>query len=55
MNTSSLDLAIEELAAVIVMADANDPESIDSVRRGLEKHHEALSTSGASSATWRPD
>jgi two-component system, chemotaxis family, sensor kinase CheA len=49
MNTSSFDLAIEELAAVIVMADANDPESIDSVRRGLEKLHEGLSASGASS------
>ncbi|HEX7597627.1 MAG TPA: Hpt domain-containing protein, partial [Polyangia bacterium] len=48
MNTSSLDLAIEELAAVIVMADANDPESIDSVRRGLEKLHEGLSAGGAS-------
>jgi len=42
MEKPLLDQAIEELATAVVMADADDPESIDAVRRGLEKLNTAL-------------
>ncbi len=42
MEKPALDQAIEELATVVVMADADDQESVDAVRRALEKLNAAL-------------
>jgi two-component system, chemotaxis family, sensor kinase CheA len=42
MEKPLLDQAIEELATVVVMADADDTESVDAVRRSLEKLNTAL-------------
>jgi hypothetical protein len=41
-----MDSIIEELAAAVVMTDANDQESIDTVRRCLNKLREAVQAGG---------
>jgi two-component system, chemotaxis family, sensor kinase CheA len=45
MEKPLFDQAIEELATVVVMADADDQESVDAVRRALEKLNAALPSS----------
>jgi two-component system chemotaxis sensor kinase CheA len=48
MAVALLDSAIEELAAAVVMTDANDQESIDTVRRCLQRLREAVQSGGES-------
>ena len=48
MAAALLDSVIEELAAAVVMIDANDLASIDTVLRGLERLREAVHSSNES-------